>query len=234
MSIILALFLVGAVPVLFTLALPKNRTFFEKPVVKGFGLGVYMALIFVLLKESFEHGGATLGFGGLFLGLAVSFFIGYYFKEFHHHHEDGVEHVHSKISTTKILVSDFFHNIVDGIAIVSGFSINNSIGFAALVGVLGHQIIQQSGQQMLLASEGVKPKKAIGISFIISLSVFFALLIKNGEALESVLMALSAGIILFKIITDIRETKWSKKSVTGFTIGFVILLASLFLIPHMH
>lgn len=234
MNIIIALILVSFLPIVFMLLLPKNNEFFKKPIVKGFGLGVYAALIFVLLQESFEHGGITLGAGGLLLGLLVSFFIGYYFQEFHHHHEDNVIHVHTKISAAKILVSDFFHNIVDGIAIVSGFAINNSVGIASLVGVLGHQIIQQSGQQMLLVSEGVKPKKAIFVAFLISLSVFLGLLVSHGETIESVLMSLSAGIILFKIITDIKEANWSKKSFAGFVLGFSILLISLFLVPHTH
>ncbi len=234
MKIFLALFLVGVVPVLFTFILPKKKIFFEKSVVKGFGLGIYTALIFILLKESFEHGGIGLGFSGIFLGLLISILISYYFKEFHHHHEEGEHHIHSKISAFKILASDFFHNIVDGIAIVSGFAINNTIGFASLFGVLGHQIIQQSGQQVLLISEGVKPKKAILISFGISLSVFFALFINNNISLESVLMALSAGIILSKILIDIKETKWTKSSLVGFIFGFAILLVSLFLIPHTH
>ena len=46
MKIFLALFLVGVVPVLFTFILPKKKIFFEKSVVKGFGLGIYTALIF--------------------------------------------------------------------------------------------------------------------------------------------------------------------------------------------
>ncbi len=234
MGIFFALLLIGIIPVFFTLLLPKNKEFFNKPIIKGIGLGVYTALIFILLNESFENGSKIISFGGIFLGVLVSFFIGIYFKEFHHHHEEGVHHVHTKISVTKILVSDFFHNIVDGIAIVSGFAINNTIGFTAIIGVLGHQIIQQTGQQILLAGEGIKPKKAILISFIISLSVFFGLLVSKQESLESMLMALSAGIILFKIITDIRETKWSKKPIIGFVIGFCILLIFLVLIPHGH
>ncbi len=234
MNIYLALVLVGIIPASFIFFLPKKKIFFEKSAVKGFGLGVYTALIFVLLRESFEHGGFYIGILGLVIGLFISLVISFSFKEFHHHHEEGVNHTHSKSSAIKILVSDFFHNIVDGIAIISGFAINNTIGFASLVGVLGHQIIQQSGQQILLTSEGVKPKKAIIISFIVSLSVFFALFIKNNISIESILMALSAGVILFKILVDIKETKWVKSSLVGFIFGFAILIVSLFLIPHTH
>lgn len=234
MNVYLALILVGLIPGLFVLLIPRKKIFFEKLAVKGFGLGVYTALIFVLLRESFEHGGFQVGFLGICIGLFISLAIGYSFKEFHHHHEEGEHHIHSKTSAVKILVSDFFHNIVDGIAIISGFAINTTIGLASLIGVLGHQIIQQSGQQILLTTEGVKPKKAILISFVISLSVFFALFIKDSISLESILMALSAGVILFKILIDIKETKWVKSSLIGFIIGFSILIVSLFLIPHTH
>jgi len=234
MSIFFALLLVGVLPILILYILPSNKSFFEKKVIKGFGLGVYSALIFVLLKESFEQGGNTLGFGGLVLGFIISTLIGYYFKEFHHHHESEEHHVHTKISAVKILVSDFLHNVIDGIAIVSGFVINKAVGVTSLIGVLGHQIIQQSGQQVLLVEEGIKPKKALFISFLISLSVFIALFLKEGQVLESVLMSVSAGIILFKIIKDIKETKWGLRSTSGFIIGFVLLLLSLFLIPHTH
>jgi zinc transporter ZupT len=234
MNIYFALLAVGVLPVVWLYLLPIKPEFFKKPIVKGFGLGVYSALVFVLLKESFEHADLIIAGGGLLLGFLISFFIGYYFKEFHHHHGIEEHHVHSKVSAVKILISDFLHNIVDGIAIVSGFAINNTVGITSIVGVLGHQIIQQSGQQVLLVEEGLKPKKALFVSFLISLSVFIALFIGQGEVLESSLMAVSAGVILFKILTDIKENKWTKYSVIGFIIGFVLLLGSLLVIPHTH
>lgn len=235
----LSLFLVAVIPSLFIFLLPKNKSFFERNLIKGIGLGVYTALLFILFQESFENSPTVIAFSGLLLGLVVSLLIGYYFKEFHHHHEahdenDKHHHVHSKISATKILVSDFFHNIVDGIAIVSGFNINSTVGFTAVLGVLGHQIIQQSGQQALLVQDGIKPQKAIWISFFISFSVFIALIIKNGESIEGILMSISAGIILFKIFADIKETKWGKENSFGFIIGFVTLFLLLIVIPHGH
>lgn len=235
MQTIITLFIVAGLPIALLYFLPKRTEFFKKPLVKGFGLGVYAALIFVLIKESLEITNTNLTFGGLFLGLIMSLLISYSFKEFHHHHdEEGESHVHSKVSAIKILVSDFMHNIIDGIAIVSGFIVSPVAGITSAIGVLGHQFIQQSGQQVLLAGNGVPPKKALFVSFLVSLSVFVALFMKESETLESLLMTVSAGIIAFKVLADIKENKWNKKSSTGFIIGFILLLGSLLLVPHTH
>lgn len=235
LTIIISLVFVAALPVGLIYFLPKNTEFFKNKLVKGFGLGVYTALIFVLIKESLEITDAAVTIGGLFIGFIISLLIGYYFKEFHHHHDDETaHHHHTKSSAFKILISDFMHNIVDGIAIVSGFIISPVAGVTSAIGVLGHQIIQQSGQQVLLAGYGVPPKKALFVSFLVSLSIFVSLFVNEAEMLESLLMTVSAGIIMFKVFSDIKENKWDKKSTIGFVLGFVLLFVSLLLVPHSH
>src|SRR3989344_7594515 len=104
--------------------------------VKGFGLGVYLMLVVVLLYEAVEEKGVVPGFSWLLAGLLISFVIGFLFKEFHHHHsEEEKLSSHSRASTWRILVSDFFHNIVDGLAIIAGFTISPTIGIISFLGV---------------------------------------------------------------------------------------------------
>jgi hypothetical protein len=57
MNTYIALVLVGVIPALVIFLLPREKGFFHKPVVRGFGLGVYAALIYMLMSESVEHGG---------------------------------------------------------------------------------------------------------------------------------------------------------------------------------
>jgi zinc transporter ZupT len=231
----LALIAISVVPLAIVAGLPKREQFFHNPLVKGFGLGVYASLVLMLLREGLERGGVgtTLIWGAV--GLGVSVCIGLVFKEFHHHHNNEEEHKHhTRASMWRILVSDFFHNIVDGIAVISGFALNPVIGFTSFIGVLGHQTIQQAGQQVLLVESGVQSKKAILISLLVSLSIFFGLFFSENESLEAILITLSAGIILWKISTDILHAKWTAKTVFGFFIGVVLLTASLMIIPHAH
>jgi zinc transporter ZupT len=237
MNTFIALILVGLVPALVIFLLPTEKSFFHKPLVRGFGLGVYTALIYMLMSESIEHGGigqSALWFG---IGVALSFIIGYIVKEFHHHHEhdknNSHDHGHSKSSMVKILVSDFFHNIVDGISIIASFALSPAVGMTALVGVLGHQVIQQGGQQVLLVESGVSPKKAVLISLVVSLSVFLGFVFNN-EVIEVAFIALSAGIVVWKVLTDMKHTRWTHATIVGFITGAVLLIGTLLLIPHAH
>ncbi len=235
MKTILALTATSVIPTLFILILPRRQEFFQHPGVKGFGLGVYAALVFMLMREGLEHGGVhtTLLWGGI--GLGASLLIGIVLKEFHHHHDhdEGARH-HTRASTWRVLISDFFHNIVDGIAIVSGFALSPLIGTTSFIGVLGHQTIQQTGQQVLLVEGGLCTKKAILVSFFISLSTFLGFFLAGYESLEAPIITASAGIVLWKVCVDIMHTKWSAKTVLGFFIGVVLLTASLILVPHGH
>ncbi len=237
MNTYIALVLVGVIPALVIFLLPKEKGFFHKPIVRGFGLGVYTALIYMLMSESIEHGGigqSALWFG---IGIVLSFIIGLVVKEFHHHHEhdtaDHHDHGHSKASMFKILVSDFFHNIVDGISIIASFALSPAVGMTALVGILGHQVIQQGGQQILLVESGISPKKALGISMVVSLSVFLGFIFQS-EAFEIAFIALSAGIVVWKVFTDMKHTKWDMKTIGGFVLGATLLAGILLLIPHEH
>ncbi len=237
MNTFFALILVGVIPALILFLLPREKSFFHKPIVRGFGLGVYTALIYMLMSESIKHGGigqSALCFG---IGIVLSFIIGYIVKEFHHHHEHDKDnthdHGHSKSSMVKILISDFFHNIVDGISIIASFTLSPAVGMTALVGVLGHQVIQQGGQQVLLVESGVSPKKAVIISLVVSLSVFLGFVFNN-EIIEVAFIALSAGIVVWKVLTDMKHTRWTQATVVGFITGALLLTGSLLLISHAH
>lgn len=226
---------VAIIPILITILFPQNRSFFEKDSTKGFGLGVYLMLVIMLLRESFEHAGVLTGGMWFIAGLFISLLIGITFKEFHHHHtKEEAVHSHTKSSTWRILISDFFHNIVDGIAIIAGFFVTPTVGVTSFLGILGHQTIQQAGQQILLVESGIKTTKAIMISFLISLSIFLGYIFQNFEPLEVIFMSVSAGIVAWKVIADMSGAKWSKKMVFGFAIGAFILALILVLVPHEH
>ncbi len=235
MSIYLSLAGVSIIPILVALLFPKNKAFFQKNIVKGFGLGVYLMLVVLLLREAIEYSGFVNGSLLFVGGLCISLMIGVAFKEFHHHHNDEDRaHSHNRSSIWRVLVSDFFHNIVDGIAIIAGFAVNMGAGITSFLGILGHQTIQQAGQQVLLVENNIKPKNAILVSFFISLSIFLSFLFKDNKILEIIFTALSAGIIAWKVATDMIHAKWNKQMIVGFMIGAIILALILALVPHEH
>lgn len=232
---ILALIAASILPMTIAYFMPSNKTFYSHRTVRGFGLGVYAALVVILLHEGVEHAGFAEAFSWFGIGLVVSVALGVYFKEFHHHHSDEEHaHSHTKTSISRILVSDFFHNIVDGIAILSGFGVSTSVGILSLAGVIGHQMIQQAGQQVLLIDGGIAPRKALFVSFVVSLSLGLGYFFQTNKEFEHVLIALSSGIIAWKIGADILHTSWEKKSVFGFFLGALLLAITLLAIPHGH
>ncbi len=234
METIGVLFAVAVIPIIIVTFLPRDRSFFEKSSVKGFGLGIYLMLVAVLIMEGVEGVGINKALLYFAMGLALSYGIGKAIKEFHHHHSkgEGADH-HTKSSAARILVSDFFHNIVDGTAIIAGLSISPAVGSIAFLGVLGHQILQQIGQHILLVESGVRAKTSIFISFLISLSVFFGFLV-SGHGLTSAILALSAGIVAWKVWADMTHAVWDTKMITGFMAGALILALILLSIPHAH
>lgn len=234
MNTYIALALVAFIPSLFLVFLPKKKGFFARPTIRGFGLGVYAALIAILLFEGFEHSGVVTG-GLWFLGgIAISVILGFLVKEFHHHHDETEKaHRHNKASTLRLFVSDFFHNIVDGMTIIAAFAVNPNLGVTSLFGILGHQVIQQSGQQVLLVESGTSPWKAIGISCLVSLSVFLGLFITS-EKTEMIFICFSAGIIVWKVLKDIRKTTWNTNTILGFVLGALLLTVLLLVVPHEH
>ncbi len=234
MEIILILLGVAIIPLILVSFLPKDKSFFEKSLVKGFGMGIYMMLVLVLVLEGIEEVGWNSGIMYFVVGLALSYLIGKSLKEFHHHHSNGeARHNHSKASAARILISDFFHNAVDGTAIIAGFSISPAVGSIAFLGVLGHQILQQIGQHILLVESGIQAKTSILVSLVVSLSVFLGFLVTDG-GMAGALLALSAGIVAWKVWADLIQANWDKKMITGFMSGALILALILLSIPHAH
>lgn len=234
-TILLSMAGISLIPIFITMLFPKKKEFFQRNIIRGFGLGVYLMIVILLLREATEHSGFLNASIWFVFGLGISLAIGVWFKEFHHHHSpEDHAHRHNKSSTARVLISDFFHNIVDGIAIIAGFAINPGAGITSFLGILGHQTIQQAGQQVLLVESNIKPKKAIFISFLISLSIFLGFFFHTRETLEAIFIAVSSGIVAWKVGTDMIHEKWNKKFIIGFMFGAILLALILVLIPHAH
>jgi zinc transporter ZupT len=232
MNTIISITVVAFLPMVIVMLLPKSKNFFENKFVRGFGLGAYIALVIILLKEVGEHSPKD-AITWYVVGIVLSLIIGLIFKH-HHHQSDDEGHLnHSSKDIIRILGSDIFHNIVDGVVIIAGFTISKHAGFVAMVGILLHQTLQQVGQQVLLVDHGVKPKKAIWYSFLISLTVFIGLFIPISHKMEHVFMALSAGIVTITIFEDLKN-KFNKNISLGLLSGFVLMWAIISMVPHVH
>ena len=78
----------------------------------------------------------------------------------------------------------------------------------------------------------MQAKKAILISLGISLSIFLGFAVS--DSFEAMLLAISAGIVTWKLWADLAHIKWDKKTAAGFLAGALILLSILLSVPHQH
>lgn len=70
------------------------------------------------------------------------------------------------------LVSDFTHNITDGLAIAGAFRISHSVGCTTAVATFLHEVPHEVGDFALLVQGGFSTKQAMGAQFITAVGAF--------------------------------------------------------------
>ena len=163
----------------------------------------------------------------------LAFFLIELFFHFHHHGEKNHKH---KLGILN-LIADFFHNFLDGIAIVSAFKINTTLGLLVFVSIMIHELPQELGDFSILIYSGFERKKALLLNFLFSLSTFFgAVTTYLINIKEEIILPLIAGSFLYLATSDlvplIKEKSNNKKILIPLFLGILIMLF-LFKILHL-
>ncbi len=212
----------------------KTRIFIERHIslMTSFAVGVFGVVIFLLLQEAGELGTfasvAMWALAGALISIALSKLI----SEFHHHHHtENAEHSHSRNSAIRILVSDSFHNIADGILITTSFLAGGAVGVGTALSVLVHELVQEVTEFFVLKQAGYSTKQALLRNFAVSATVLVGAIgsfyfLEFFEEFEPVLLGLAAGGFLFVLGQDliplsIKAAQKSKK--IPLHIGVVLL-----------
>ena len=197
-----------------TLFLPKKRRDLAIMFALPFGAGALLAAAFFdLLPESFN-----LGEPRSLLLWALVGFISFFLLErtaswFHHHHEHDVVARHGS-QNRMVMIGDFLHNIIDGIAIGSAFLANPATGFVTTLAVSAHEIPKELGTFGILLSRGWKDKKVILMNILTAVGTLLAgsIVYFLGEQTHlptGQLLALTSGFFIYvaasDIIPDIHE-----------------------------
>lgn len=145
----------------------------------------------------------------------VAFFILEKFLHWHHHGEDiesGEVHPVGRL----ILVSDIFHNFLDGVVIAASFTVSLPVGFATTIAVMLHEIPQEVGDFAVLLHAGYTKWRALSLNFLSALSsllgaLFFFVVGGMAESLTTALIPLAAGgfiyIAVADLIPELQKTK---------------------------
>ena len=212
--------------------------FFERNMgyLVSFSAGVFIIIAYGLSTETLEHA-PTLAQGVLyiFLGALGIWTLFKLLPALHDHPEKGSTHNHP-INASRMLVTDAFHNIGDGVLLAASFAVNPALGLAATVSVFVHELLQETSEFFVLRAAGYSVSKALARNFLVSSTILVGALggyffLTLFESLEPILLGVSAGAFLVVVLGDliphsVRDAKSSSHyaaHIAWFALGTVLM-----------
>ena len=167
----------------------------------------------------------------LVIGFVIFFALEKILRWHHCHNQECNEHKHiGKLS----LIGDFLHNIIDGIIIISAFSVDFRFGLSIILAIAIHEIIQEIGDFGVLIYSGYTKIRALVYNFISAASILIGVvlgyfLINNVNDLNNFLLPLAAGGFIYIASSDLipqlhRESNFKKS-----LLSFIIFILALFI-----
>jgi len=159
----------------------------------------------------------------IFLYLISGFCVFFILEEFigwHHHHSTS----HPEIASFSylILISDGFHNFIDGLVIAGSFLVDFKIGLITSLAIILHEIPQEIGDFGVLIYGGFKKSRALFLNFISALLAIlggaagFFLLERIGGGIVFLLPFTAGGFIYIAASDLIPQIKKEGKSAINF------------------
>lgn len=214
----------------------------------GLAAGALLGDAFIhLIPEAFEKLGESTALW-ILAGMGA-FFIFEKFLHWHHHHTiheasaDNCDDCHEHIAPfgRLIILSDAFHNIIDGAIIAAGFMASTEVGIATTVAVALHEIPQEIGDFGALLHAGFSRTRALFVNFISALTAFLGALLvfALGAAVEGVvpvLSAITAGSFIYiaasDLVPELHKAPRTKESIAQF-LAIVLGVAAMVILTRL-
>jgi zinc and cadmium transporter len=197
--------------------------FNKKTVSKGLlmfllsmSVGVLLATVFVdFLPEIVEQGYSLLIAMYILFGFLVMFILE---KFIHWHHSKKCAHgdcghSHAYNLAPVNLIGDGIHNFIDGLVIAGSFMVSATLGVAATISIIFHEIPQEIADFGVLLYSGMSKKKALLFNLLSALTSILGVLI---------------GLFL------VGQLSWFSKFIIPFAAGNFIYIAASNLLPQLH
>ena len=189
-----------------------------------------------LIPESFETLPNNILPSILIISGILLFFVIEKFLHWHHHGEDKeAEHIHPVGKL--VLVTDGFHNLIDGIIIGTSFMVSIPIGIATTLAVILHEIPQEIGDFAVLLHAGYSKVRALWLNFFSALMsvVGVILALSFGSVMENFslwMLPIAAGGFIYVAVADLipelqktREGKYSLIQIATVILGVLLMLS---------
>lgn len=159
----------------------------------SFAGGVFLLVVYHLFEETAHAGSFALASGAVLFGGALMFALQRLMPA-HHHHETAHDHAHTHIDGRRVLLSDAFHNIGDGLLLVAAFAVDVWVGFAAAIGIVLHELVQEISEFFILKEAGYSNAQALTRNFMTSATILIGIAVATFLASAETIAILFAGI----------------------------------------
>lgn len=126
----------------------------------------------------------------------------------HHHEPDADKHTPIHPVGPLVLVSDGFHNFLDGVIIAMSYMVSIELGIATTIAVIAHEIPQEIGDFGVLLYAGYSKLRALLLNFLSAIfaivGAFIGLLIGNAaEPIVRFVVPIAAGGFIYIALADL-------------------------------
>jgi len=176
-------------------------------------------------------------FLSLILGFCLFFILEQFISWHHHHIKECKDCPKVKPFSYLILISDSFHNFIDGIIIAASFVVSLQAGIVTTLAVALHEIPQEIGDFGVLVFGGFKKSKALFVNFLTALFAVIGgitgfLLFETIGEFVVYLLPFAAGNFIYiaasDLIPEIKHKSGEKKSFLHFCV-FLLGIGIMFL-----
>jgi len=216
---------------LFTISMNEKKLRKSVVILVALATGALLGDAFLhLIPEAFEDATNT-AMTSLFIiaGMVVFFVLEKVLSWHHHSAHDESEHSHVDPIGKLILVSDGFHNFIDGVIIGASYLVSVPVGIASTVAILLHEIPQEIGDFGVLLHAGYPRRRALVLNFVSALlAVLGTLLVflvgeSAGEFVE-LFVPFSAGVFIYIAASDLVPELHKRHSLKS-TVAELLVLA---------
>lgn len=192
----------------FTLSIKEEKIKKHIALLVSLAVGALLGDAFIhLIPESFEIFSNPINVGLLIITGIFLFFILEKYLHWHHHGEEAdISKIHPVGKL--VLLSDGFHNFIDGLIIGVSFMADTSLGIATTLAVLLHEIPQEIGDFAVLLHAGYSRSRALWLNFLSALTSVLGLLFsffigEMGEKWVDFILPVAAGGFIYIAVADL-------------------------------
>ena len=188
---------------------------------------------FHLLPEAIQEFGQPMRiFEYTLIGL-VAFFIVERILRWHHCHDVDCE-VHPRHLGYLNLVGDGVHNLLDGLIIISAFSVSPALGVPVLISIALHEIPQEIGDFGVLIYAGFSKTRALVYNFISALAAILGVivgysLINQMSNLNNFILPFAAGGFIYIAASDLIPELHKETNLRKSLLSFIVFVLALLL-----